>query len=42
MAPELLPEEEIDVDELFTLSSDVYAFGILAFEVRHMYETPDY
>lgn len=41
MAPELLPEKEedesgveIDVDKLFTTHSDMYAFGILAFEVR--------
>jgi len=33
MAPELLPIDDRNVDELFTLSSDVYAFGMLAFEI---------
>jgi len=36
MAPELLVEDEAEdsnVDELFTLASDVYAFGILSFEI---------
>jgi hypothetical protein len=34
MAPELFPEDESDVDQLFTLSSDIYALGMLAFEVH--------
>jgi len=33
MAPELLPTDDSNVDELFTPSSDVYAFGMLAFEI---------
>jgi hypothetical protein len=34
MAPELFPEDDTSVDSLFSLQSDVYAFGMLAFEVR--------
>ena len=33
MAPELFPEDERDLDQRFTLWSDVYAFGMLSFEV---------
>jgi len=34
MAPELLPlTDEVDIDELFSKMSDVYAFGILCFEI---------
>ena len=33
MAPELFPEDERIVDQLFSPSSDIYAFGMLAFEV---------
>jgi serine/threonine protein kinase len=37
MAPELLPPtDEVDIDELFSKKSDVYAFGILCFEVSHI------
>lgn len=34
MAPELLPEDDGDIDNLFTVHSDIYAFGMVAFEVR--------
>lgn len=34
MAPELLPDDDAETDKLFTVYSDMYAFGILAFEVR--------
>ena len=34
MAPELIPEDDAEVDRLFTVRSDMYALGILAFEVR--------
>ena len=35
MAPELFPlDESTDVDRPFTPASDIYAFGMLAFEVR--------
>jgi serine/threonine protein kinase len=37
MAPELFPEDERDVDQLFSLSSDIYAFGMLAFEVHRCF-----
>jgi len=34
MAPELLhPTEEVDINELFSKQSDVYAFGILSYEI---------
>jgi serine/threonine protein kinase len=34
MAPELLPlSGEVNIDELFSKKSDVYAFGMLCFEV---------
>jgi len=33
MAPELFPEDESNVDQLFSPSSDIYAFGMLAFEI---------
>jgi len=33
MAPELFPEDERLVDQLFSPSSDIYAFGMLAFEI---------
>jgi len=33
MAPELFPVDDTDVDSLFTWWSDVYAFGMLAFEI---------
>jgi len=33
MAPELFPEDERIVDHLFSLSSDIYAFSMLAFEI---------
>jgi len=34
MAPELLPEEEnVNINNLFTRYSDIYAFGMLAFEI---------
>jgi hypothetical protein len=39
MAPELFPEDEnSDLDQLFTQSSDIYAFSMLAFEVRAYFE----
>jgi serine/threonine protein kinase len=34
-APELLPQIDMDVNELFSKKSDVYALGILCFEVSH-------
>ena len=34
MAPELFPEDDMSVDNFFTPWSDIYAFGMLAFEVR--------
>lgn len=34
MAPELFPEDETNVDELFSPASDIYAFSMLAFEVQ--------
>jgi serine/threonine protein kinase len=38
MAPELVPlEEDTNVDKLFSHMSDVYAFGILTFEVSQCY-----
>jgi len=33
MAPELFPEDDTSVDNLFTPWSDIYAFGMLAFEI---------
>lgn len=34
MAPELFPEDEdLNINDLFTTMSDVYAFGMLAFEI---------
>lgn len=33
MAPELFPEDDMSVDNLFTPWSDIYAFGMLAFEI---------
>jgi serine/threonine protein kinase len=39
MAPELFPEDESNVDQLFSPSSDIYAFGMLAFEVPAYVET---
>jgi serine/threonine protein kinase len=39
MAPELFPEDERNVDQLFSPSSDIYAFGMLAFEVHAYFET---
>lgn len=33
MAPELFPEDDTSVDSFFTPHSDVYAFGMLAFEI---------
>jgi serine/threonine protein kinase len=39
MAPELFPEDERIVDQLFSPSSDIYAFGMLAFEVNLYFET---
>jgi len=33
MAPELFPEDERNVDQLFSQWSDIYAFGMLAFEI---------
>ena len=38
MAPELFPEDERIVDQLFSPSSDIYAFGMLAFEVSEYLE----
>ncbi|KIM73795.1 hypothetical protein PILCRDRAFT_80709, partial [Piloderma croceum F 1598] len=37
MAPELFPSTEVNVDNLFSKESDVYAFGILCFEVSHAF-----
>lgn len=41
MAPELLPEQdeddsgvELEIENLFTTHSDMYAFGMLCFQVR--------
>jgi len=39
MAPELFPEDESIVDQLFSPSSDIYAFGMLAFEVSEYIES---
>jgi serine/threonine protein kinase len=39
MAPELFPDDERIVDDLYTPSSDIYAFGMLSFEVRKYLET---
>jgi serine/threonine protein kinase len=39
MAPELFPEDERLVDQLFSPSSDIYAFGMLAFEVSEHIES---
>jgi serine/threonine protein kinase len=39
MAPELFPEDESNVDQLFSPSSDIYAFGMLAFEVSDHIES---
>jgi len=36
MAPELLSPDDVDVDELFSKNSDVYAFGMLCFKVSHI------
>jgi len=33
MAPELFPEDDISIDNIFTPWSDTYAFGMLAFEI---------
>jgi len=33
MAPELFPANEVNMNELFTKKSDVYAFGMLCFEI---------
>jgi len=34
MAPELFPQQgEVDIDQLFSKKSDIYAFGMLCFEV---------
>jgi len=33
MAPELFPEDDISVDNLFTPWSDIYGFGMLSFEI---------
>jgi hypothetical protein len=38
MAPELFPEDDVDVDKLFSKCSDIYAFGMFAFEVRNYQE----
>jgi len=35
-APELWPQIDIDINELFSKKSDIYAFGMLCFEVSHM------
>jgi serine/threonine protein kinase len=35
MAPELFPLTDVDVDNLFSKKSDIYAFGMLCFEVSH-------
>jgi serine/threonine protein kinase len=37
MAPELFPssEPDVNVDKLFSKQSDVYAFAMVCFEVRH-------
>jgi serine/threonine protein kinase len=35
MAPELLPENDVDVDGLFSKQSDVYAFAMSCFEVSN-------
>jgi serine/threonine protein kinase len=39
MAPELFPftEAEVEVDELFSKQSDVYAFAMVCFEVSYAY-----
>jgi serine/threonine protein kinase len=36
MAPELFPTEEVNIDELFSKRSDIYAFGMICFEVSHI------
>jgi len=33
MAPELFPQSDVNIDQLFSQKSDVYAFGMLCFEV---------
>jgi serine/threonine protein kinase len=35
MPPELLPENDVDVDELFSKQSDVYGFAMSCFTVSH-------
>jgi serine/threonine protein kinase len=38
MAPELFPTGEVNIDELFSTKSDVYAFGMFCFEVSYIFE----
>ena len=39
MAPELFPLTDANVDNLFSKKSDVYAFGMLCFEVIHTFSS---
>ena len=36
MAPELFPQGDVNIDQLFSQKSDVYAFGMLCFEVSRI------
>jgi serine/threonine protein kinase len=38
MAPELFPIGEVGIDDLFSKESDVYAFGMVCFEVSYIFE----
>jgi len=42
MAPELFPLTDVHVDNLFSKESDVYAFGMLCFEVSHTFHRISY
>ncbi|KIM79235.1 hypothetical protein PILCRDRAFT_90158 [Piloderma croceum F 1598] len=37
MAPELFPLADVDVDNLFSKKSDIYAFGMLYFDISYMF-----